>query len=328
MSTVGAAPPKPAQAPLPRAYTEPPTLRAEIRRLKETSFPVSAGTALADHALGFGLIALVVLSYARLPFAAAAVVNVLALVGIARAQRGLECLVHEASHYNWSRRRRRLNDLAANLLAAIPVFSTVGRYRVGHFIHHRMKGAEEDPCLRRYSELDLEALDRSRLLGFAGGIIRRLPRYIVGWWIAIRTTPSTAVKALAWHGLVIVLPVALVAGPSLALFVWGEWMGAFVLVLPVIRLIGEADEHKYRGTDNVFDATMINDGRLLGLLIHPHNDGYHLVHHLWPSVPHHKLGRLHALLEETDPERYAARVRRRGRVLEDPPPLRTPSGRR
>ena len=57
---------------------------------------------------------------------------------------GLECLVHEASHYNWSRHRR-LNDLAANVLAAIPVFSTVGRYRVGHFIHHRMKGAEDDP---------------------------------------------------------------------------------------------------------------------------------------------------------------------------------------
>ena len=99
-------------------------------------------------------------------------------------------------------------------------------------------------------------------------------------------------------------------------------MGAFALVLPVIRLIGEADEHKYIGTDNVFDATMVNDGWLLRLLIHPHNDGYHLTHHLWPGVPHHRLGRLHTLLEDVDPEHYARQIRRRTRILEDPLPAR------
>lgn len=314
--------PTPVASPFPRTYSAPAHLREAIRDLHETSSARSVATAAADHLAIFGLIALSLAAYLALPLARwlALVVNLLALVGIARFQRGLECLVHEGSHYNWDRSHRRRNDLAANLLTALPVISVVDQYRVGHFLHHRGLGTAEDPDLRRYVELDVEALDRSSGARFALGIARRLPRYLVGWWGAIGTDRVTVLKALAWHGLVIVSPVALLAGPWLALVAWAQWVGGFVLVLPVLRFIGEAGEHQYTGAENLFDATMVNDGWVHRMLIHPHNDGYHVTHHLWPGVPHHKLRQLHRLLEQADPEGYARRLRRRTRILEEPPP--------
>ena len=264
--------PQPAAIPFARAYAPPAQLRDEIRRLHGTSLPRSVATAAADHAAILVLITLTLGSYrllvtrgalpAPLALLLAATVAVLSLIGIGRFQRGLECLVHEASHNNWDRRHPGRNDRVAAVLAAAPVISTVRQYRVGHFVHHRKLGTREDPDLERYLALDVEALDRTSGIRFALGIARRLPRYLVGWWGAIGTNRMTVLKSLAWHGLVIVLPVALLAGPLWALAVWADWLAGFVIALPVIRFIGEAGEHKYVGAETLFDATMVNDGRI------------------------------------------------------------------
>jgi fatty acid desaturase len=314
--------PEPVDRPYPVAYGAPAEVRDQLHEFQATSLPRSLAAVVADHAAIFGLLAGTLAAYSALPLAAAIAVNVVVLVGVARFQRGLECLVHEASHYNWTRRRR-LNDVLANSLAALPVFSTVQEYRVGHFIHHRKKGTADDPDLRRYVELDVEGLDRTSALRYWLGVARRLPRYTLGWWSAIQASRRTALEGLAWHLLVVVLAGTLVVGPTWSLLVWGQWMAAFAFVLPVLRFVGEAGEHHYVGTGTVFEATMVNDGPVHHLLIHPHGDSYHLVHHLWPSVPHHRIRRLHKLLVELDPEGYAGRVRRRTRILEEPP-LRAP----
>jgi len=44
----------------------------------------------------------------------------------------------------------------------------------------------------------------------------------------------------------------------------------------------------------------IPDHGPLSVLLHPHHNGYHLTHHLFPAVPYHQLPRLHAQLMELD----------------------------
>ena len=47
------------------------------------------------------------------------------------------------------------------------------------------------------------------------------------------------------------------------------------------------------GATSVAEATTSNIGLLDRLLIHPHGDGYHVAHHLWPRIPHHQLPAFH-----------------------------------
>jgi fatty acid desaturase len=316
--------PQPVELPFVRGYVSPRAARAAIRRLHQTSLPKSLAAVAADHLAIFALILLTLAAVraGERPHPLALALGLVALVGVGRFQRGLECLVHEGSHYNWDRDHRRRNNLLANLLAAYPVFSTVEQYREGHFRHHRRLGTRQDPDLQRYIAFGIEALDRGGAARFLAGVARRLPRYVLDWWRTIGTSPATVAKAVAWHCAVVVLPLAVVAGWPLALAALALWLLAYAAVLPVLRLIGEAGEHRYIGARSVMDSTVINDGPVHRLLIHPHNDGLHVTHHLWPGVPHHRLRELHELLERLDPEGYARQVRRRTRILSEPPPLR------
>ena len=100
---------------------------------------------------------------------------------------------------------------------------------------------------------------------------------------------------------------------ALMIFTGGSSIWPFIAPAP---FVGESGEHAYRGTTTVFEATVSSLGLAQRLMFHPHGDGYHTVHHMWPGVPHFRIGRLHRVLIERDPE-FAARLRFRTRVLED-----------
>lgn len=147
----------------------------------------------------------------------------------------------------------------------------------------------------------------------------RLYRYQLGWLRALRTKPYSLGMLVAWLGMFIILPFIALTGDVIDGILAGfVWLLGYGLALPVIRFIGESSEHVYSDSDTVFDATISNLGLWQRFLIHPHNDGYHTVHHMWPGVPHHTLHRLHKILTVEDPECYARRLRYRTRVLQYP----------
>ena len=51
-----------------------------------------------------------------------------------------------------------------------------------------------------------------------------------------------------------------------------EWLLGYALVLPVIRMIGEAGEHRYLAGDTVFNATISNLGWAHKWIVHPHGE--------------------------------------------------------
>lgn len=312
-----------------RGYKAPESTRAFLKDCHKTRTGLTVLTALGDHALILALAAAVCLAYVRIHPLAGVLLYPLALLGIVRSQRGLENLVHEGSHFNWSRSNHGLNDLLCNLLAAVPVFSDVRCYRPGHKLHHFSFGTDEDADLERYQILDIEGLDRRRVLPFALGIAQRIVTYVVGWWRVIRTRTGVLALAVLWHAGFLVLPLAVGLGIGPALGLWlAFWIVPFLAVLPWQRFIAEAAKHQYEGQETVFDATISNVGLVHALLLHPHNDGYHLLHHLFPGIPHHQLKRAHHGLAKLDPAGYGEALRVRTHVLEEPDPARhAPEGR-
>ncbi|SDT77300.1 Fatty acid desaturase [Streptomyces sp. TLI_053] len=296
-----------------KGYRAPSRLRQDIKDAHRTRLSTTVLCALLDHFVaGTAASASAWLITHHLLISPVPVL--LAGVIIARQLRALENLVHEASHFNWSRRRRRLNDVAGYLLAAAPTGSRISTYRTGHLLHHGRFGTTSDPDRNRYRELDLESLPRTSVGAFTAGVATRLLRYQLGWLRELRTNALAPVVTVLWSTVVVGGPAALLMGVRSGAIATGVWLFAYLVLLPPLRLVAEADEHVYSDARTVFDATVSNIGWVQRLLFHPHADGYHTVHHMWPGIPHHAVRRVHRLLLAEDTE-FARRIRIRNSVL-------------
>lgn len=300
-----------------RGYSPPRSMRAAIADAHRTRCGLTLAVAAADHAAIWLLVAAAGWAVPHGPAVVGALVALVAVAGIARQLRALECLVHEGSHLNWTRGRRRWNDVLTFALAGMPTGTRIGDYRASHLLHHGRFGSDQDPDRQRYVELGLDGGRIEPRWFLARHLIRQLPRYQIGWVRTLRVSPVYLLLPLLWTA-VAVAPTALLLGARAAAVGTVVWLAGFLVALPVVRLFGEASEHDFAGTDTVFDATISNLGRWQRLAFHPHNDGYHTVHHLWPGVPHHALPKLHRALLEQDPDGYGRRLRYRTRLLETP----------
>lgn len=308
--------------PYKRGYRNPPHLRDFIASAHGTKVATSTATALIDQISVVGiLIATSAIATAAgtnlFGFAVTFLAFSVAVAIVARQLRGLENLVHEASHYNWSRKRRRLNDFLGCALAAIPVGAKLSDYRESHLRHHGRFGTAYDPDRIRYIELDIEDIGRSSLLQFSMGTLRRFHTYQLGWLRSVHGSSAASLAPVAWFMVCVFIPSWWWFGPGAGVVATAEWLVALLVALPLLRFVAEGSEHVYTGTDTVFDATVTNLGLLQRLVFHPHNDGYHTVHHLWPGIPHHRLRRVHRHLLQHDPSGYAHQLRHRTRVLQD-----------
>jgi fatty acid desaturase len=302
-------------------YTAGYGFTAEARLLLRTTWlktnlAKSAASAVGDIVSVLVLAALHVAIWGKSPLMAAIMYLPFAIL-ISRQIRGLENLVHEGSHYNWTRRHR-LNDVFVNALAAFPVFSRVSAFRADHDDHHHQIGTMDDPCFRRYvGDLKLGSLSRSTATSYVLGTLTRLARYVCGWWLGPSGISGTSlVYGAIWHVLA-VLALAIASGPTHAVIIWTLYFAVpFFIVLPPFRFNAEAAKHTYDDNDGtVFSATYSNVGTV-HVLLHPHGDQFHLLHHLHPAIPHHRLRAVDRWLMAHD-AKYAG-GRRRSRLLSSP----------
>lgn len=306
------------RAAVPRGYDDSAIVRQLAVRASATRLGRSLAPVLFDHVQTVALAGLAAYALRRAPTPVGLLTLGLCSLWMASRMRGLEDQVHDASHRNWFRRNHRVNDRVANVAAAYPVFLSIDSYRREHRVHHAEFGGPRDPDLKLYQRLRLEELDRSGLWPLLGGLVVRLPGAWLGWWRSVGTTPGVWGSGLLWHGAVLVAPMTLLLGPSWALSVWAVWIGTYLVTLPALRLLVEANDHRFSRADNMFEATIASCGWLNRLFFHPHSDGLHTTHHLWQTVPLHALKGFHRELLRLDPAGYGARHWYRDRVLCDP----------
>lgn len=220
-------------------------------------------------------------------------VRAIAVLVISSRLRGFENLVHEASHNNLFASPRTHAMLEA--LYAFPVFRIVCDYRVSHLVHHKHLGdPEKDPDIIRLHELGLHKIRGAPIYYLAGvpasGYL--VYEYLTTTFADFWTSKSARVSKSFYWVTVLGLVTWTKSWSLFALY----YVVPLFLVLSTTRYWAEASEHIGMDLNSSFATSRNNLGFLHRWFQHPHNDGYHAVHHLHAQVPFHKLPVVHELL--------------------------------
>ncbi|PTB19057.1 fatty acid desaturase [Trinickia symbiotica] len=209
------------------------------------------------------------------------------VVWIGNRQRALGNLLHDAAHRNLARSFQ-LNDSLARLFIAPALFNSLALYRELHARHHAWLGdPKRDP--------DYIALHREPGYAWWQPYCRAL--VMPAAWLSslfghlhlLRLSFTKWFGIVAWWTLLLGV-MSLVLGLHAATFFLGAWMLARATVFHLITTFRELCDHFGLLPGGIFNYTRdVSSRSLWRWIIHPHNNGYHLTHHLMPSIPYHRL---------------------------------------
>ncbi|MBL8849218.1 MAG: fatty acid desaturase family protein [Planctomycetaceae bacterium] len=251
---------------------------------------------------------------------AGGVAYVAAVIWIGARQHALAILMHEAAHYRLLPNRN-LNDFFGELLLGWPLLISMRAYRWLHFAHHRSPNTHDDPDWMLRLNRDW-AFPKTRgelftvLLRDLLALNLRDQLEFFGRYAYARGRKKTWLDALAavffislWSSLFyfqLWIPF---------LLFWIVPMMTWLKVALRMRTIGEHYGVEY---DHMLRQTRTTYPNLIErLLIAPLNIGYHLDHHLYPSVPFYHLPELHRELQKHDAFRSQAHITRTYRAVVD-----------
>ncbi|GGD98583.1 fatty acid desaturase family protein [Paenibacillus nasutitermitis] len=228
-------------------------------------------------------------------------VYLISIVIIGSRMRGLDIMMHESSH-NMLFKNRNLNKWVACLFAAFPIMISYRAYIKGHMTHHKYLWSDIDPDKIRYKIVGLDNPNISRTQFFLRHCLKPLtlahvPRYLTGM-VKVTMVPKdetpfdTVVRAVYWVAIIVC---SIIFGFWLELIMF--WAVPFLTTLQILKYWAEMAEHAGLENDKELFATRNSFGnRFERILLHPHRNSYHLVHHLFPAVPHYSIKKAHLVL--------------------------------
>jgi fatty acid desaturase len=230
---------------------------------------------------------------------------------IASRQHALGVLLHEAVHRRLCKSFW-LNDFVGEWLIAWPLQISLYGYRQQHFAHHRDVGHDEDPDLKRMNRLEKYRFPKSVL-----EIYVIVLKYIFGYYAIsdLKDAVDELVLPIPRHlqikrvTLYLILAMCAVWFNFWVEFIlyWSIPMVTFLFLYLYIRIVAEHGGLPNKG--EIFNITRhVNATWVEKIFLGPRNVGYHLDHHLFPSVPFYNLPKLHAHLLEAPVYREKARI--------------------
>ena len=237
-------------------------------------------------------------------------VTVLAVILIGSRQHALFVVAHDAAHYLLYRNRT-VNDFVGRAAATVQGLSMC-TYRVIHRLHHNNLYGELDPdtALHGGYPRGRAYLVKKLLKDLSGLTAWKTYAYFLGGAPALNTATNVALRPLddtsgklrdearRDRNTVIVVQLLL-----LALAAWSGYLLQYLVlwVLPlatvvqaILRVRAIAEHGATTDFSSPLTAARTNTGPAwLEWLIFPHHVNYHIEHHLYASVPHYNLRRLH-----------------------------------
>ena len=241
-------------------------------------------------------------------------VLLICILVIGSRQHALFVIAHDAAHYLLYENRR-LNDVVGRACAMLQGLSMC-TYRVIHRMHHNNLYGELDPdtALHGGYPRGRAYLVRKLLKDLAGLTAWKTYAYFLGGAPALNTATNVALRPLddtsqklrdearTDRNMVIAFHLLI-----LAVFVWTghvvEYLVLWVLPLvtvvqAILRLRAIAEHGATTDFSSPLTAARTNIAPAwLEWLIFPHQVNYHIEHHLYASVPHYNLPRLHRELK-------------------------------
>ena len=224
-----------------------------------------------------------------------------AVIVIATRQHALLTLAHEAVHKRLLSNPR-WNDAIGDWLCGYPSGLALSWYRANHLAHHRHLNTKDDPDWARkvgQTEWTFPASGRviassaAKVLAIGGLSWVALMAILAGFWPLRNFTRARAQTLASRVGYWAVIAGALAASGGLIHFA-KYWIAPLVLVFPLIfRVRSWAEHFGLRGDHELNASRNVLAGRIECFLFSPHSVNYHLLHHLFPSVPQHALAGLH-----------------------------------
>ncbi|MDQ0858856.1 fatty acid desaturase family protein [Bacillus sp. V2I10] len=227
----------------------------------------------------------------------------ISLVIIGSRMRGLDIMMHESSH-RMLFKNRKLNKWVACFFAAYPIMISHKAYCKSHMSHHKYLWSEVDPDKQRYQIVGLDKPPENRMKFFIHHCLKPLllvhvPNYLIGM---IKVTAyakdeprlDQVIRTVYW-GVIIINSIIFGFWQELILF----WFVPFLTTFQVLKYWAEMAEHAGLESEQEIFASRNSFGNWFERsLIHPHRNSYHLVHHLFPAVPHYNIKKAHLILLE------------------------------
>ena len=234
----------------------------------------------------------------------------LAVLIIGTRQHALFVIAHDAAHYLLYENRK-LNDAVGRTAATVQGLSMC-TYRVIHRLHHNNLYGELDPdtALHGGYPRGRAYLIKKLLKDLSGLTAWKTYAYFLGGAPALNTSTNVALRPLddtsaklkdearRDRNTVVAFHIAL-----LAAFAWSGHLVQYLVlwILPlvtvvqaILRLRAIAEHGATTDFSSPLTAARTNIAPAwLEWLIFPHHVNYHIEHHLYASVPHYQLPRLH-----------------------------------
>jgi fatty acid desaturase len=186
-----------------------------------------------------------------------------------------ESLIHEASHYNLFKTRS-WND-RLEFLYALPFWQTIDQFRTRHLLHHRKLGTSEDHIVADYEAIGLNRPGRNFFwLWFLRPVLGYGAYFYLGS-TSLRPWRS-GVKIVAFWAAVI----GVFWGTGTLSLLFAYWVVPFLWAYGSFVYWSEVSDHY-----NSPAGTRSNLNRISNLVTH--NNGYHFLHHRYPSIPWYRL---------------------------------------
>ncbi|QDU57751.1 fatty acid desaturase family protein [Aeoliella mucimassa] len=235
------------------------------------------------------------------------------------SQTRLATLVHESSHYLLFKNRL-LNDVMANLLVVFPFYGKVGNYRIGHWGHHRnVNDPEHDPDLIRLMKHQDREFPLTRARFIWEYIILQLSPHKAFSYLKGRAEYVAFMKEedgikdqspLSKTSLNLLRAVYYL-GMAAALW-WFGWIPEYFLywVLPLVTVypcslfLREIAHHGNYPDNGDFTNSRVYEGLWFEReIFFPFGEWNHVLHHMFPTIPWHKMRKAHHVMMRYPPYR-------------------------
>lgn len=211
-------------------------------------------------------------------------------------------LLHEAIHYSITRNKI-WNDIIAQVFLGFPLLISLKSMRENHMTHHKYLQTDQDPEMKHlsYKEFHFPATKIELLQLFLldiTGINFMYYKLQKLYNLIFHFSSKKLVSLLEIFLFVNIFVLAYYFGFAIDLLIY--WLIPYATIYQLLNRIRLSTEHFNIDETNSFKTRSVIPSFIEKLIFTPYNLGYHLEHHLYPTIPFYNLPKLHNLLIENE----------------------------